>query len=323
MRRFVAVATIALSWFTASQFARSETAYPSRQIRLIVPQSPGTASDFLARTIAQNISSRVGQPIVVENIAGAGGILGSTSTLHAAADGYTLALVGPSHVSNTLLKKTPPYRLLEDFTAVAKIASMPNVIVASAQGRNRTVADLVKAAADRPGELNFGSVGMGSSSHLAVELFVHTVGIKATHVPYRAQSTLVSDLIGDRVQFYSAPLAAVMPLLLNKQAVALCVGARDRVGLLPETPTMIELGYRDYTSDSWFGLVGPAGLDASIVKRLDTELERTLADSAIRATLASQGALPSYSGPGELIGLQRAELEQTRRILQFIDFKPE
>jgi tripartite-type tricarboxylate transporter receptor subunit TctC len=234
-----------------------------------------------------------------------------------------LALVGPSHVSNTLLKRTPPYRLLEDFTAVAKIASMPNVIIASSQGRNSTVADLVKAATDRPGELNFGSVGMGSSSHLAVELFVHTVGIKATHVPYRTQATLISDLIGDRIQFYSAPLAAAMQLLQNKQAVALCVGARDRVALLPETPTMIELGYRDYTSDSWFGLIGPAGLDGSIVKLLNAELERTLADPAIRTTLASQGALPSYAGPGELIDLQRAELQRTSRILQFIDFKPE
>ena len=323
MKQLVAVASFVLTSIVGWHTAHGEAAYPSQQIRLIVPQSPGTASDYLARMIGLNLATRFAQPFIIENIAGAGGLIGSTTAAHAPADGYTLALIGPAHVSNVLLKRSQPYRLFEDFTAVAQIASMPNVILVSTLSGISSVASLAELAKQKPGELNYGSVGTGSSSHLAVELFVHTVGIKATHVPYRTQATLIGDLIGGRIQFYSAPLAAAMSLIQNKQARALMVGSVNRVNLLPDTPTMRELGYRDYTSESWFGIVGPAGIDATVVQRLNTELSTALVDPTVRAALVSQGALPSYGPPKTLMDVQRAELEQTQRILKLLDIKPE
>src|SRR5262249_17738419 len=216
-------------------------------------------------TVAQKLSDRLGRRVIVENRPGAGGLIGGDNVAKAQPDGYTLAVISPSHLLAPLIKQSPPYRALEDFTAITQLATMPDVITVSSTLNVKTVTDLVGLGKSRPGALNFGSPGIGSAAHLAAGKLKRAAGIDAGHVPYRILSDLFADLATGRIQFNIAPLAAAMAVITGGQVRAIAVGSARRVPVLPDVPTMIESGYADYHSETWFGVIAPAGLPAPIV----------------------------------------------------------
>ena len=187
--------------------------YPNKPIRMVVPFPPGAASDFLARTVGQKLNELYGQQVVIDNRPGAGGIVGSTLISKGATDGYTLGMVGQPHLVNALLQKEPPYRALEDIAAVTEVASLPNVLVIAPSLQVKSVSDLIALAKAKPGQLNFGSAGIGSSSHIAGEAFKAAAGIDVVHVPFKLLSDIFTEMLAGRVQMYVFPLPAVMPML--------------------------------------------------------------------------------------------------------------
>src|SRR5262249_9852989 len=271
LRRFGALLVLVVAGASAAH-AQPAADYPSRVIRVVVPFPPGTATDFLARTVAQKLSDRLGQQVIVENRPGAGGLIGGDNVAKAQPDGYTLAVISPSHLLAPLIKQSPPYRALEDFTAITQLATMPDVITVSSTLNVKTVADLVSLGKSRPGALNFGSPGIGSAAHLAAEKLKRVAGIDAVHVPYRSLSDLFADLATGRIQFNIAPLAASMPIISAGQVRPIAVGGEQRAAVLPEVPTMIESGYAGYRSETWFGVIAPAGLPGPIVGLLNTHI---------------------------------------------------
>ena len=216
--------------------------YPSRPIRMIVPFPPGAASDFLARVLGQKLTETWGQQIVVDNRPGAGGLIGGTAVAKANPDGYTIALIGQPHLTATLLSKSPPWDAFKDFTHIGGVASMPNVAVVGPGLPVNTLAELISQVKAKPGNYNFGSAGIGSSSHLAAEMFNAAAGLNAVHVPFKLLGDALAEMYGGRVHYYLFPLPAAMPALRDGKIKAIATGGRARTVALPQVPTMSEAG---------------------------------------------------------------------------------
>ena len=193
--------------------AFAQDKYPSKPVRLVVPFPPGSASDFLARTVGQKLGEGYGQQVVIDNRPGAGGLVGSGIVATAAPDGYTITMIGQPHLVNTLIHKNPGYRPFDDFVSVTEVASMPNVLVVAPGLPVKTVADLIALAKAKPGQLNIGSAGIGSSSHLAGEMFKSVAGINVVHIPFRLLGDIFTEMLAGRVHLYVFPLPAAMPMI--------------------------------------------------------------------------------------------------------------
>jgi tripartite-type tricarboxylate transporter receptor subunit TctC len=297
--------------------------YPTRPLRLVVPFPPGTASDFLARVMQQKLTESLAQQVVVDNRPGAGGLLGSQIAQKAAPDGYTLALVGQPHITNVLIRKERPYDPIKDFVAISEVASMPNVLVVGSGVTARTVQELIAFAKSKPGQLNFGSAGVGSSSHLAAAMFNQAAGIQATHVPFKLIPDIFSEMLAGRVHYYVFPLPAAYPMLRDGKLRALAVATPKRAYALPDVPTMSEAGLPQYQSESWFGFVMPAGVSAPIVKRLADETVRIVALSDTRERFLKQGADPRAEGSEAFRRLKQAEYARLNQVVREANITPQ
>jgi len=307
---------------SAATGAATEPNYPTKPIRMIVPFPPGAASDFLARTVGQKLSDGYGQQVVIDNRPGAGGLIGSQIVLKAAADGYTLAMVGQPHLSNVLIREQKAYDPLKDFAPVSMVASIANVIVLGAGVPAKTVTDLIALAKSKPGQLNYGSAGVGSSSHLAGAMFVAAAGIQVVHVPFKTLPDIFSEMIAGRVHFYVFPLPAVMPQLKEGRLRALAVTTPKRAVALPDVPTTAESGFPQYQSDSWFGLVTPAGAPKRTIDRLNADVARVLKDPDTRERFQKQGAEPVFGPPEQFQKLQSEEYARLAKLIKDIGMKP-
>lgn len=296
--------------------AQGAEVYPTRPIRMVVPFPPGAASDFLARVVGQRLSEVYGQQVVIDNRPGAGGLIGSQIVAKALPDGYTLSLVGQPHLSNTLLREPRPYDPLQDFSSVTMVASIPNVIVLGNGVPANNVIELIALAKAKPGQLNFGSAGIGSSSHLAGEMFVAAAGIKAVHVPFKVLADIFSEMIAGRVHFYVFPLPAVMPMLKDGRLKALAVATPKRAVALPNVPTTAEVGFAQYQSDSWFGVVTPAGVPKRLIGKLNADIAKVLEQRDIRERFQQQGAEPSYGTPEHFYKLQSDEYARLGKLIK-------
>lgn len=302
--------------------AAANEAYPVKPVRLVVPFPPGAASDFLARTVGQKLSDGYGQQLVIDNRPGAGGLIGSQIVLKAVADGYTLAIVGQPHLSNVLIREQKAYDPLKDYASVSMVASIPNVIVLGSGVQAKTVSDLIAFAKAKPGQLNYGSAGVGSSSHLAGALFVSTAGIEVVHVPFKTLPDIFAEMIAGRVHFYVFPLPAVMPQLKEGRLRALAVATPRRAVALPEVPTTAESGFSQYQSDSWFGIVAPAGVPKRIIDKLNADIARVLKEADTRERFQKQGAEPVFGPPEHFQKLQREEYARLAKLIKTIGMKP-
>ncbi len=293
-RSHLTSAAVAVMLIGAATAARAQD-YPTRPITAIVPFAGGSASDVVSRILFDRMSKSLGQPIVVENRPGAGGNTGTADAAKAAADGYTIVGGGSGPVAaNVTLYKHLDYDPRKDFVTISPFASFTIVVVASSKLPVKNLQELIAYAKAHPGELNFGSVGIGSSQHLAGEYFAQLTGVKITHVPYRNIGQYVPDLMSGQVplgfQWYPNSSAA----LTAKGAKALAVAGTNRLQALPDVPTTTEAGLPQFVVSGWFALLAPHGTPPAIVARLNSELKAAVEDPAVRARFAQQGAEAIY-----------------------------
>jgi tripartite-type tricarboxylate transporter receptor subunit TctC len=317
-RGFLAIVLACLA--LASALAQS---YPSRPVRMVVPFPPGSASDFLARVLGQKLGEAWGQQIVVDNRPGAGGLIGGTVVAKSSPDGYTIALIGQPHLTAHLLSKSPPWDPFKDFTHIGGVASMPNVAVVGPGLPIASLTELLSQVKGKPGHFNFGSAGIGSSSHLAGEMFNATAGLKAVHVPFKLLGDAIAEMYGGRVHYYLFPLPAAMPALRDGKIKAIATGGRTRTVALPQVPTMAESGLPGFVSETYFGLLGPAGIPKSTVTQVNGDTVKFLKTEEVRQRYQQNGADPMPGSPADFEKVQRAEFMRVKRVIQDIDLKPQ
>jgi len=291
--------------------------YPSKPITYVVPFAAGGTTDLLGRLIGQRLSQTLGQSVVVENRAGAGGNIGSDYVAKAAPDGYTI-LGGTisSHAINVSLYPKMPYDPIKNFQPIALIGTLPNVLVVNARSPWKSVQDVIAAAKAKPGSINFGSSGNGTSQHLAAELFANMAGLRMTHVPYKGSSQAVQALLGNQVDLVFENSVAAMPMIQSGKFRALATTGAKRAAELPDVPTMAESGLNGYEIVSWQAIFAPAGTPAPIVNRLSTEIGKIIRQPDVRAKLASMGVEPSGIGPAELASFQKSEVAKWANLIK-------
>jgi len=297
--------------------------FPNKPLRLLVPFPPGTASDFLARVMQQKLTETFQQQVVIDNRPGAGGLLGSQIAQKAAPDGYTFALVGQPHITNILIRKDRPYDPIKDFIAVSEVATMPNVLVIGTGVAAKSVQDLIALAKAKPGQFNFGSAGIGSSSHLAAAMFNQAAGISAVHVPFKLIPDIFAEMLAGRLHYYVFPLPAAYPMLRDGKLRPLAVATPKRAYALPDVPTMAEAGLPQYQSDSWFGFIMPAGAPKSIVDRIAGETVRIVGAADTRERFLKQGAEPRAAGSDAFAKLMRDENTRLAKVVREAGVTPQ
>jgi tripartite-type tricarboxylate transporter receptor subunit TctC len=317
-----AVATARVAWLAAlallvaSSANLSADTYPSRPVRLIVPFAAGGLNDVVARLVAPYLERALGQPFIVDNRPGAGGNVGTLQASKATPDGYTLVGTGSGPIaSNTTLYKDLGYDPEKDFEAVSMIGVFPIVVVASAKLPVKTLSELIAYAKERPNQLNYGSVGIGSSQHLSGAYFEQIVGVKLTHVPYRNIAQYTPDLIAGSVPLGFQWLPNVSAALNSGGANALAVANKTRMKALPNVPTTAEAGLPSYDNSGWFMMLAPKGTPKPIVAQLNKEFTAALQDPAVQARFTEQGAEVLTSTPEELTKLVSSEIAKWRDII--------
>jgi tripartite-type tricarboxylate transporter receptor subunit TctC len=297
--------------------ALAQPGYPTRPLRIIVPWPPGGANDVMARIAGEHLQRAWGQPVVIENRPGGGGSLGTDLVAKAAPDGYTLLLgsVGPLTV-NPSLYVSLPYEPLRDFAPVVMLGKAPNVLVVPPSLPVNSVAELVALAKARPGALNFGSPGIGTSPHLAAELFKQHFGVEIVHVPYRGNTATLEALIKGEIQVIFDSMAQAVVQVRAGMEKALAVTAPTRWPDLPEVPSMAEAGAPQVDVQSWFGLVAPARTPAEIVARLNGELQRGLATPEAAEKLRTVGTVAAGGSAADMAAFMRLETERWGRVVR-------
>ena len=309
----MALATLA----TAPAWA--DPSYPNKPIRIIVPFTPGGSPDVLARTIGQKISESTGVPVVVENVAGAGGTVGADRASKAAPDGYTLLMghVGTLAVAPAVYPNLP-YDPIKSFTPVAWVAKVPNVLAVHPSVPANNVAELVKYLKANPGKVNYGSGGNGSAAHLAMEYFKLSTQTFVVHVPYRGTAPSVTDAIAGQIQMVFTGAPALVPMVKAGKLRAIAVSSPKRLDLLPDVPTLAESGVKGlegFEADQWYGLVAPAGTPVAVVQKLNQVVNANLTAPEMVARLKTEGAIATPTTPEAFGQLIQREIKRWRPVV--------
>ncbi len=293
----------------------SAQAFPARPIRLMIPASPGGPADIVARIVAQNYGEAIGQPLVADNRAGAGGGIGAEIVARSQPDGYTVMIShsGPLAIE-PLRQSKPAYDPLRDFTALSLVAEQAYVLLVHPSVQAKTVQELVALARARPGKMNFASGGPGTGIHMAAELFNLVAGLKVVHVPYKGAGPGMGALIGGEVDLMFNGISSALPQVRAGKLRAIAMAGTKRSNLLPELPTIQEAGFR-YDTSGWYGFVGPAGLSGPVVARLNDALVKTLATPEVRDRFASQGIDGIASTPAAFAAFLREETGKWRKVI--------
>jgi tripartite-type tricarboxylate transporter receptor subunit TctC len=285
--------------------------YPSRQVHFIVPQAAGGGTDTFARAVGQKLSERWGQPVVIENRAGAGGVVGTDFVAKAPADGYTLLVTyeGSQAINQSLYPKLP-FDSVKDFQPIATIAVTPFFLVVGPKIQSKTLQDFVALAREKPDTLNYASAGNGSVNHLLGEMLKSEVNIRITHVPYKGASQAITDVIGGHVDAAFASVPSVISQVQSGTVRALAVSSGKRVAITPDVPTIAESGVPNFDVNPWWGILGPAGLSPDIVRKINADMAAILATSDMQALLATHGASPFVSSPEDFSKLLQSDIEK-------------
>jgi len=297
--------------------------YPDRPVRMIVPFTPAGATDMLARLVGERLGAKLGQSVVIDNRAGAGGNVGAKSAARAAPDGYTL-LMGPASIyaiSATLYPRLG-YDLAKDLTPVSLVANVPHVLLVNNDLPVKSVPELIQFAKKKPGELNIASQGSGTVSHLEAELLKHMAGIEMLHVPYRGSAPAILDLIGGRVHVMFDSIASALPHIHAGKLRAIAVASNTRSSLLPNMPTVAE-SLPGYSAHSWLGIFVPAGTPQSIVQRLQRDLVAAIDEPKTQARLVEAGFEPKSSTQEDFAKLVRDEMEKWRPVVKMSGATPD
>jgi tripartite-type tricarboxylate transporter receptor subunit TctC len=284
--------------------------YPARPVKILVPTAAGGMADSLARMLASHLTNVMGQQFYVENRGGAGNVIGIDSVARSPADGYTLLLGAGTIAINHVVYKKLPYDVVRDFTPITQMVSVPNVLVVHPSQRITTLGEFIAVAKEKPGQLNYGSAGVGSNLHLSMELLKTMAGIDVAHVPYKGVGPAMSDLLGGHLVSMMSNLVSAKPHVDGGKLNALGVTSLKRAPALPNVPSMSEAGVTGYEVLNWFGLFAPAGTPGAIVTRLHGEAAALLAMPDMKQRLAGEGAEPIASTPGDFAAFVKAEINK-------------
>jgi tripartite-type tricarboxylate transporter receptor subunit TctC len=308
--------TIALLCLLALSYGASAQQYPDRPIHLVVPFGPGGFTDVAARILQKELQPVLGQPIVVENKAGAGSTIGTDYVAKAPPDGYNLVMVSTTHVISPHLYKDIPYDPVKDFAPVMKLAEGPYVLVVNSKTPYNSVKDLIAAAKAKPGSIDFASSGNGSSQHLVAALFMNMTGAKLNHIPYKGSNQAMQDVIGGQVPVSFVGLPNALPNVSSGKIRALAVTTKKRHPDLPNVPTMEEAGVPGYDATIWLALLAPKGTPADVVQKINAAVTQVLSRPDARKLMNSAGVNVATSSPEELEKLLVSELDRWGKVVK-------
>lgn len=300
----------------AAAFPLHAAAYPERPVRLVIGFPPAGGADFVGRLVAQRMSQALGGSVVVENKAGANGMIAAADVARSAADGYTLLLgVTASQSISPVLVAKPPYDPLRDFTPISMVGFTPLVLVVNPKLPVRSVGEFITYVKASKEPVPYGSAGVGNITHMAAELFVQTTGAtQLRHIPYKGSGQVITDLIGGQVQAYFDTLPSSLPFIQNGQLRALAVTGQARSAAAPDIPTMQEAGLTDYSPTTWFGVLAPPRLDSTIAQQLNAAIGQAFSDSESRKGLTVRGVEPVLNSPSEFRADLEADLSRWRGV---------
>jgi tripartite-type tricarboxylate transporter receptor subunit TctC len=299
----------------APNAAFAQQDYPAKPIRMIVGVTPGGATDILARAVGARLGEAFRQQVIVENRPGANHIIGGELTANAPKDGYTLQMIPEGFVINASMYAKLPFDPLRDFTPIAIVALVPNVLVVHPSMPVRTVKEFAALARARPGQLSYGSSSVGSPSHMSGELFKVMTKVDYAHVPYRGQALALVDLMGGHIQFLFPSIPAAVVHVRSRKLVALGVTTIQRATALPDVPTINEVGVPGYEVSGWYGVIGPAGLPQTVVARLNKEINAYLQVPETRKQLSGEGAEPRTGTPEEFGAAMARDLQKWAKVV--------
>lgn len=313
-RLFAMLLASLLAWGAGGAGAQS---FPGgKPVRIIVPFPPGGTTDILARELAQVLQGRWGAQVVVDNKAGASGSIGSLDVVRAAPDGHTLMITATHHVINPSIRKSLPYDTLRDFTPLALVGTVPNVLVVHKDFAAQSVADLIRMAKEKPGSISFASTGVGGANHLSGELFKTMAGVDMTHVAYKGAAPALTDLQGGHVPVMFDGLPGVIRAIEQGRLRALAVTTSRRLADLPNVPTIDESGVKGFEVVSWFGLYGPAGLPPELTARISADVHSALGSPELRERFAKVGTDPGRLPQPEFARFVAAEVAKWQRVVE-------
>ena len=314
--RRAAIGAIALAAATLSLGAAAQ-AYPTKPITIVVPFSAGGTTDILARLVGQYLTTELGQPVVVDNKADAGGNIGGALAAKAPADGYTLFMgtVG-THAINAALYKKMPFDHVKDFAPLSRVANVPNLLVAHPSQPFKTVPEMIAYAKANPGKINFGSPGNGASPHLSGELFKSMAKVELTHIPYKGSAPAVSDLLGNQIAIMFDNMPSVIPHVRSGKLRAIAISTAKRSPELPDVPTIAEAGVPGYEAVSWFGLFAPAATPKPVLDKLSTALSKVLANPEVQKKISAQGGETVNETPAQFAAFIRSETTKWGKVVK-------
>ncbi len=298
--------------------------FPERPIRMIVPLPPGSASDFLARTVGASLAEQYGQQFVIDNRPGAGGLIGSSILATANRDGYTYAMVAPPHTVAPLLQKKPPYHPLRDFTAVMEVAAIPNIIAMTPALPAKNIKDLVTLLKSDPKKFNYASLGVGTLAHIGAEIFNQAAGVRTVHVPFKQVPEAFGETASGRVHYLVFTVPTISPVIRDGRLRPLAVTSAKRNPAFPDIPSIVEEGLPAAQSDGWFGILGPAGMPKKIAAQLAADVKKVITQPRIKTAFERQGATAAVdSGPEAFDKLMKEEYVRYVKLIKDVGIQPQ
>jgi tripartite-type tricarboxylate transporter receptor subunit TctC len=323
-KQFIQATVLAVTGLGLSCPAIAQDKFPSKPLRIIVTFGAGGSGDILARALGQELGEVLGQPVIVENRAGGNAITGTEYAAKAPADGYTILQFTSTLAVNMVLQPGLPYDLFRDFTPIAYTFDAPLVLLTPAAGPNQKLSDLLAYAKANPKAISFGHGGVGSMSHLSGELFKRSMGIDAVSVAYKGNAPAMTDLIGGRLDYYFSTVSDVLPNIKSGRLHALAVTSTQRDPMLPNVPTMVELGYKDFTPTTSWGYLVPKNTPAPIVKQLEDAISKALSRPVMQERLSMVGANSrGAGGPEVMTARMKAEITRWQPVIKAANIKPE
>ena len=295
--------------------------YPAKPVKILVGFAPGGAMDIVARAVGQKISDSIGQPVIIENKPGAASNIAIRLLIESPPDGYTVMLVANGLTANPFLYTQQPFDPNRDVVPISLVARLPVVIAANASSEISTLAKLVETARARPGTVNYGSPGSGSTPHLATEMFARAAGVSLSHIPYKGGKPAITDVLGGQLPLVAVNAVEVLPHVKAGKLTVLATLSAQRVSTLPDAPTIAESGYPGFEANVWHAFIAPKGTPAAIVEKLKAEIHKALAAPDVKERLANLGAEVSPSTPQELAALVRTEHERYGKLIREANIK--
>jgi tripartite-type tricarboxylate transporter receptor subunit TctC len=296
-------------------------AFPSKTIRILVGFAPGGAMDIVARTVGQKLAASLGQTVVIDNKPGAASNIAIRQLIDSPPDGYTMMLVANGLTANPFLYTQQPFDPSTDVAPISLVARLPVVIAANARSELSTLQKVIESSKARPGSVNYGSPGSGSTPHLAVELFARGAGIQLTHIPYKGGKPAITDVLGGQLPLVAVNAVEVLPLVKDGKLRVLAALSAQRVSTLPDAPTIAESGFPGFEASVWHAFIAPKGTPPAVVAKLNAEIHKALADPEVKERLAALGAEVSPTTPQELAALVRTEYERYGKLIREANIK--